>query len=128
VQFQELVRSLAQQLEPVLPGGVLVHADGRNIVVHTRHGWDGLNVVDNIDANMVEGATAEEAVKIAVANNLRELQDVVTEHLTVPWPQRAGMKASEFVDPEVEIVDGVLHVWFGERLAPVFPRICIEIR
>jgi hypothetical protein len=128
VAFQKLVQELARQLEPILPAGVLVHADDRNVIVRTRCGDDWLNVVDNIDANMAEGATVEEAVQTAVSNKLQELQDIITEHLAVPWPQRMGMGASEFVSPEVEVIDGTLQVWFGERDARLFPLLRIDFR
>jgi hypothetical protein len=117
--FQELVRALAQQLEPILPAGISVRSDDRNVILRTRYGDDWLNVVDNIEANMTEGATVHEAVQIAVGNKLEELQDMVTEHLTVPWPQRSRMGPSEFVKGEVEVIGGVLQIWFGERDAPL---------
>ena len=48
--------------------------------------------------------------------------------LTVPWPQRSGMGPSEFVEGEAEVLAGVLQIWFGERDAPLFPVVCIELR
>ena len=125
--FEELVRALAHELARIVPSGVLVRADDRNVIVRTRHGDDWLNVVDNIEMNIAVGATAEEAIQNAVGNKLQELQDIVTEHLTVPWPQRLGMGPSEFVWPEVEVTSGVLHIWFGEREAPLFPGIRIGL-
>jgi hypothetical protein len=113
----ELVHALAGLLEPILPAGVTMRADERNVIVRTRHGEDWLNVADNIELNVADGASIDEAIQTAVYCKLQELQDIVTEHLTVPWPQQAGMGRSEFLAIESEVLDGVLQIWIGGRNA-----------
>ena len=125
---EQLVRALVGLLEPILPAGVTVRADDRNVIVRTRHGEDWLLVADNIELNVAEGASIDEAIQTAVYNKLQELQDIVTEHLTVPWPQQAGMGRSEFVPIEAEVLDGVLQIWFGERNASLFPVVRMALR
>ena len=103
-------------------------ADDRHVILYTRHGYDWLNIIENIETKMEEGATAYEAIESTVNHKLNELQDIVTEHLRVPWPQQPGMGRSEFVPISAEVVNSSLEIWFGDRLAPLYPIIRITLQ
>jgi hypothetical protein len=125
--FAQLTRALADALRPILPTGISVSADDRYVLVHTRHGYDWLPVVDNVEANLDE-CTSHEAIEGAVYTCINVVQDVVTEHLTEPWPHPPGAPRCEFADYGVEVRDGILSIWFGRRDAPLFPVVQIELR
>ena len=96
------------------------------VSVQSRQGYDWLNAVDNVDANLAEWSI-DEAIEIALTNCMNALQDVVSEHLTEPWPHPPEAPRSEFADYGVEVRDGIVSIWFGRRDAPLFPTIRIEL-
>jgi hypothetical protein len=122
----DLTQALADALRPILPNGISVSADDRHLIVQTRHGYDWLPVVDNVEGNVGEWST-DEAIEIAVNNCINVLQDVVTEHLAEPWPHPPGAPRSEFAGYGVEVRAGILSIWFGRRDAPLFPIIRIGL-
>lgn len=124
--FHQLISGLAAALRPIVPNGITMSADDRNLIVQTRHGYDWLTVVDNIEANLTQLGT-DEAIEVAVKNCMNELQDVVTRHLNDPWPHPPGAARSEFADCGVEVRDGILSIWFGQHDAPVLPTIRIQL-
>ena len=128
MNLAELVRALAEYLETILPAGITIRTDDRHLIVQTPQAVDWLIVADNIEHNVAEGASFDQAIENTVHSTLQELQDIVTVSLTVPWPQERGMGRSEFAPVEAQVIDGVLQIWVGERNTPLFPvgRIAIK--
>jgi hypothetical protein len=124
--YRPLVAALAEALRTILPEGICVTADTRHVIVQTRHGYDWLPIVDCVEANL-DDSSIEEALEFAVGNCLNVLQDVVAHHLTEPWPHAPGTLRGAFVDYGVEVRDGMLRLWFGDRTAPFFPTIAVSL-
>jgi hypothetical protein len=60
----------------------------------------------------------EEAVQGAVGS-LNLIQTEIAEETTEPWPATAGPSYQGFPEPDGEVVDEDLHLWFGPRDAAV---------
>lgn len=126
--IQQLILALAQQLGSILPAGVTPDADERHVIICTRWGYDWLNLADNIEVNIADGMTQEEAIEFVINNELEALEDIVTHHLATPWPQVPGMGRSEFASAWAEVRDGMLTIRFGAEDYLLFPPIHIDLR
>jgi len=114
-------------LQRIVPTGVTVIAADRYVVIDVKGTLDYLNVVDNIEMNVEIGHDEEAACQIAVANKIGELQDILTEYTTWPWPPSHALAPSEFASVNVELMSDGLHIWFGDGRNPVFPVIMIRL-
>ena len=108
---RELAALLSTRLQEVVPDGVVVTADGADVVVRI----DGDESRNGTAAILDEdGSTADEVVTAAYAV-LSHVQDAVAGSTTEPWPGTGTVLPL----PEAEIRDGRLLAWFGDREAPV---------
>lgn len=108
---RELAALLSTRLREVVPAGVVVTADGADVVVRI----DGAESRNGTAAILDEdGSTVDEVVTATYAI-LSHVQDAVAEVTTEPWPGTGTVMPL----PEAEIRDGRLLAWFGDREAPV---------
>jgi len=127
VNTRRLLEDLAINLQRIVPADVTVSADDRYVIVDIGGRFDYLNVVDVIECNIEIGHNEDQAIQIAVERKIDDLQDILTEHTTWPWPPGQGLAPSEFASVNVELVSDALHIWFGDRRNPVFPVITISL-
>lgn len=112
LDIKNLVRTVGAGLERLVPSGISVRSDEGTRIVSTPLGEDYLLLGHNIEMNLAEGASTEDAVRGASLNMMNELQDVVTHVLRRPWPPEAVDKPFEFAAPRAEVRDGILLLWF----------------
>jgi hypothetical protein len=108
---RELATLLSARLQAVVPDGVLVTADGADVVVRI----DGDESRNGTAAILDEDASPLEEVATATYAVLSHVQDAVAEATTEPWPGTGTVQPM----PEAEIRDGRLLAWFGDRQTPV---------
>ena len=53
------------------------------------------------------------------AQLLANIQEILVQSKAEAWPQGPGTQGRLLAAPEAVIEDGLLHLWFGERAAPV---------
>ncbi len=107
----ELATLLSTRLQEVVPDGVVVTADGADVVVRVdgRESRNGTAAILDDD-----GRTVDEAICTAARAILSHVQDAVAEATTEPWPGTG----TELPQPGADIHDGRLRAWFGDRETP----------
>jgi hypothetical protein len=121
-----LIHAMAQQVTPHLPTGMSLREVQGYLVLSTPLGSDCFLLEKNIQDNMSLGAS--EAIRTSVLSTMNELQDVVSEVTTRPWPERDSNVQSGFAIPRAEIIGQHLVLWFetaGDD--PRFPKITILV-
>ena len=106
--------ALAARIQPLLPEGFAVHADGDHVRVVPPEGPGtsaSLGYLDPGDADVDDYADA-------AWNVLSMVQDAVSEYVAEPWPSGAG-SGDDLADPGTRADEGVVRLWFGDESAPV---------
>lgn len=114
-ELREFVTDVSKELAPLLPAGFQVWEDDGQLVVSSRSGTDFLPLGLNIEINLREGVSLEQAIRESMLSTLNELQDIVTVSLTVPWPSAPEGRRYDFAYPRVEIRQNRLYFWFGDE-------------
>lgn len=109
---RELARFLADELRSALPEGVDITADGPDVVVGFR-GLESRNGTASI-LDEDDGRSFAERLETATLAVLNHIQDVAADASTVPWPG----SGTTLPLPGVEVSDGRLRAWFGDRGTP----------
>ncbi|MGQ0630823.1 MAG: hypothetical protein ACT4P1_07250 [Sporichthyaceae bacterium] len=92
-------------------GGLHVDAGGQSWA-----GSDALEILD--DADQWSVSEGSEIVERVVRATLSGVQDAISRARAEVWPSVPG-SPSVMAHAEARVVDGVLHVWFGDEDAPV---------
>ena len=119
----KLAAMLASRLSRVVPSTLGVRAHGHRVDV-----FDGNEcfpasaaaaIVDDSD-----GRSLEEKVEVASCAVLNGVQDAIAQALRAEWPvlPKGGMAL-----PDARCDGPRLHLWFGERAAPVVELVPIEL-
>jgi len=117
VDSDKLARALADRFQRIVPEGFHVYETDGMLWYHGRSSPDdyGGGVAGcYIAENLRNGDTVEERVAWCAENALDELQDHVVEHSTKPWPGERTVPRAH-----AAVVEGKLHLWFGDVDAPV---------
>ena len=122
----EIVRSVVTQFAAHLPSGFeLIEADGV-ISGSSPAGIDVFYLMANIESRLTDGWPVRDALKETLLQFAIDLQDAVTEYLTVPWPAD-GAARWEFAEPGVRMTNNAAVVWYGPEAAPVVGPIRIPL-
>jgi hypothetical protein len=102
---QRLARFVAPRLDAVVPKPFSMRAANE------------LVVIDRDDKPVARVNLVDLDIESAAGQVLEELQNFLTEELTVPWPQDPR-RGYEFHEPRAENFDGALRMWYGEADDP----------
>jgi hypothetical protein len=100
-----LARELAKRLDAAVPEGYSVTATNETITIAGERPITWLSLVD------IDILEAVEAV-------LELVQDELAEHTAVPWPHDPS-RGYKFHEPQAQIEDGAVRLWYGPRRNPV---------
>jgi hypothetical protein len=103
---QALARALARRLDPEVPAPYRVSADQERVVLSENsqpRTW--ITLVD-LDVNW------------AIETTLENIQETLTDELTVPWPHDPA-RGYVFHEPEVLRTPTAIEFWYGSREDPV---------
>ena len=114
----KFARALADRFQRIVPEGFRVYADRGMLWFHADaptygDGSSGSYIAENIDSG---GDTVEEQAAFGARRALDELQDFVDERSTEPWP---GERTLPVPQAQAAVIEGKLHLWFGDVDAPV---------
>lgn len=111
IDFERLATLLQQRLQPVVPSGVRLRADGAVVVMWTEgfQGWTRLTLDDNALAGGVE-----EALEDPIGSSLTQVADEASEATTDRY------------ESDFAFEDGGIRIWFGA--APRTPPADVEWR
>jgi hypothetical protein len=110
----KLAEALVSRLNNVVPPPFRLSAHSE--VLHIYVG-DALDTISST-LDIVEDETRDltERLETAVHSVIDRLQDQISEHLGAPWPSLDGRRMAM---PEVHSDGEWVHLWFGDRQAPV---------
>ena len=115
---EKLARALADRFQRIMPQGYYVHETGGILWYEADapvHGDGSLGSYITEDLNS-GGDTVEEQVTWCAEHALSELQDYLDETSTEPWP---GERTLPVPKAHAAVIEGKLHMWFGDADAPV---------
>ena len=114
VTDRTLVAQLVASISPSLPQGFTLEPVGDGIVI--RRADDPVGAHCHFSDLVMHGA---EGALTATLNLLDLVQDYISISTSEPWPRStASARGDHIPHPEVEVVDGVLKLWFGSRDEP----------
>ena len=111
IDFERLATLLQQRLQPVVPSGVLLQADGRVVVMWTE-GFQGRTLL-TLDYNALE-ESVEQALEDPIGKALTQVADEASEATTDRY------------ESDFAFEDGGIRIWFGA--APHTPPPDVEWR
>lgn len=119
----KLARALADRFQRIVPESYLVRED-EGVVRYFRYvpSFRGSGSGSFMAPNLHNGDTFEERVAWCAEHALDELQDFVDETSTEPWPGERTVPRAH-----AAVVEGKLHMWFGDADAPVLECEPIEL-
>jgi hypothetical protein len=98
LDFERLAALLQERLQPVVPSGVRLRAEGAVVVMSTE-GFQGWTIL-SLDYNALEGSI-EEALDDPIGNSLTQIADEASEATT------------ERYEGDFAFEDGGIRIWFG---------------
>jgi hypothetical protein len=107
-----------------LPPGFAVEFDGSVLWAVSPDGGRAGTTADWLTADVL---LDDEAVDGAVGS-LNLVQQEVAEETTEPWPATSGEGYRGLPEPDGEVSDDALHLWFGPQDAPVLRLSPISLR
>lgn len=113
VSSRKLVDALVSRLKDVVPTAFRLSAHGDVLHVHVR---DALSTILSVDIVEDESRDLNERLETAVHSVINNLQDDISEDLRKPWP---SLDERTMAMPEVHSDGDSVHLWFGDRQAPV---------
>ena len=124
---EKLARALGDRFQQIVPKGYQVYEDQGMIWYHGRSspdGYGGSRSGSYIAENLHYGDTVEEQVTWCAEHALSELQDYLDETSTEPWP---GERTLPVPKAHAAVIEGKVHMWFGDADAPVLECEPIDI-
>lgn len=113
-RIRTLARDVSRELLRVLPNGFNAHEQEGQILLDTPSGPELLLLGQNISENLKNETSWEDVVSHCLSHFLNEVQDIVTEFMTVPWPQYPEMEPGEFALPQIETAGRTISFWYGK--------------
>ena len=107
-------RAFLAQLSEVMPLGYRAVVDGDLLLLM---GPDGGRAGSSSYWLTREGLLAGEVLACAV-QSLTQIQQEIAEETAEPWPAWSGPEYGGFPEPDGELVDDQLRLWFGAVDAP----------
>jgi hypothetical protein len=98
IDFERLARLLEKRLQPVVPSGVRLWAQGAVVVMSTE-GFQGWTIL-TLDYNALE-ESIEEALDDPIGNSLTQVAD------------EASHATTERYEGDFAFEDGAIRIWFG---------------
>lgn len=119
---------LADALALMLPGDLSVAASSGQLVISGPTVAAVLPVAEHYDGLVELGETPHEAARLAALAVLNDIQDTLSEALTIPWPPVKHALGHQFAKPHAAISGGWLSLWFGDdRDATEIPEVRVEL-
>lgn len=109
---QRFAEALVARIQPVVPDGFVVRAEGDHVRVVPPEGTGTSASLGYLDP----GEADADDYADAAWNVLSMVQDAVSEYVAEPWPSGAG---DDVADPGTRADAGVVRLWFGDETAPV---------
>ena len=125
-QTAAIVRAVGEAFGRILPPGFWFRPDDGVLMLTSPGSLTAHYLAENI-GHRLEVRPLLDAIQDAVVSFAGELQDVVTENVTYPWPKDPRLAKSEFASPDAEIRNGTLVVWFGREGDALTPPIRIPL-
>ncbi len=116
-------RAFLAQMSQVMPTGYRVFIEGEMLRLVSPDGGGAGSSAYWLTADVL---LPDEALQGAV-QSLHQIQQEIAEETTEPWPARAGPGSRSFPEPDGEIVLDDLHLWFGDKAAPVLELDLIDL-
>jgi hypothetical protein len=98
IDFERLATRLQERLQPVVPSGVRLRAEGAAVVMWTE-GFQGRTIL-RLDYNALEGSI-EEALEDPIGSSLRQVADEASEATTERYECDFAFGGDE------------IRIWFG---------------
>jgi hypothetical protein len=121
VFLQKLAEALVARLNDVVPAHFRLSTHGKLLHVHIG---GMLNSILSLDIVEEENRDLDERLRTTVWSVINSLQNDISEDLRTPWPSIDGRTMAM---PEVHSDGEWLHLWYGDRRAPVLSMPAIRI-
>ncbi len=113
VSSHKLVTALVSRLNDVVPSSFQLNTRGDLLHVHSGGVLSSIMSVDIVED---ESRDLNERLRTSVWSVISGLQDDIAEDLRTPWPSADGRTMAM---PEVHSDGEWVHLWYGDRGAPV---------
>jgi hypothetical protein len=108
-------RVFLEQLAEVMPAGWRVVIDDDILWLVGHQG----KIAGSSAHWLIADALLEDEAVLGATQSLHQIQQEITEATTEPWPARSAEGYRGFPEPDGELAGNELHLWFGEKTAPV---------
>jgi hypothetical protein len=110
---RRLAAAVVSRVAGLVPEGILVLLDDTGIALAIDHEIVARTAFEPL---LDQNGDIRQLAEMTLGNVLSDIQDVVAEELTTPWP--AGSAATQLPLPGVRISSTEVRLWYGEETSP----------